>query len=88
MRKKHIQFSKILTATFAIVMFPVSAYVVWRCLELAEIAIKNGFTGALPYVTAIVGFVEAAISVVLGFYYKNSEREKVARAKYNIKQDY
>lgn len=33
----------------------------------------------MPYVTAIVGFVETAVVAVLGFYYDNSMKEKVAR---------
>lgn len=85
---KKIQYSKILTTVFAAVMFPLSVYVVWRCLELAELAILSGFTGALPYITAIVGFVEAAVMVVLKAYYTNSEKEKVARAQYGQMKDY
>ncbi len=85
-----IQFSKILTAVFAVVMLPMSGYVIVRCLHLAQMAIENGFTGALPYVTAIVGFVEASVAVVLGFYYDNSKKEKIALAQYSVgrKQDY
>lgn len=86
--KKHIQYSKILTSVFAAIMLPISVYVIIRCLALAELAISTGFTGALPYVTAIIGFVEAAVIIVLGCYFKNSEREKVALAQNNIKRDY
>ncbi len=87
--KNHIQYSKILTGAFAAVMLPVSVYVIWRCLNLAEMAIERGFTGALPYVTAIVGFVQASVTAVLGFYYANSKAEKVARlhGEYNYKRD-
>ena len=87
MKKRHIQFSKILTGVFASVMLPVSIYVIYQCISLAELAISNGFTGALPYITAIIGFVESSVTIVLGFYYKNSEREKVALAQYG-KRDY
>lgn len=85
-----IQFSKILTAVFAVVMLPISGYVIVRCLDLAQLAIESGFTGALPYVTAIVGFVEASVTIVPGFYYDNSKKEKVALAQYSAgrKQDY
>ena len=85
-----LQFSKIITAVYAMVMFPLSAYVVVRCLNLAQLAITLSFTGALPYVTAIVGFVEAALTVVLGCYFDNSKKEKVAKARYgsNQKVDY
>lgn len=77
--RRYIQFSKIVTGCFAAVMFPMSAYTIRKCLYLAELAILNNFTGSLPYITAIVGFVQAAVTVVLGFYFKNSEKEKVAR---------
>lgn len=77
--RRWIQFSKILTGCFAAVMLPVSAYTIWKCLNLAELAILHDFNGSLPYLTAIIGFVQAAVAVVLGFYYKNSEKEKVAR---------
>lgn len=89
-KPKYIQYSKILTGVFAAVMLPVSVYVIVRCLNLAEMAIQVGFSGALPYVTAIVGFVEASVTAVLGFYYQNSKAEKVAKLKNgnSYKQDY
>lgn len=82
---KKIQYSKIITSAFAMVMFPTSVYVIVKCLALAELAISTGFTGALPYVTAIVGFVEGSVAIVLRAYYKNSEKEKVARAQYGTR---
>ena len=85
--KEKIQFSKILTGAFAAVMLPFSAYVVVRCLDLAEMAIRMSFNGALPYVTAIVGFVEASVVIVLGCYYDNSKKEKVAKAQFGTKRD-
>lgn len=84
-KKTHVQFSKIVTAVFGGVMLPISVYVIYKCLALAELAINNAFTGALPYVTAIVGFVEASVTVVLGFYFDNSKKEKVARVRYSQK---
>lgn len=87
--KTKIQFSKILTSLFACVMLPASVYVILRCLSLAELAIMHGFTGSLPYITAIVGFVEASVTAVLGFYFDNSKKEKVARyAAGETKRDY
>lgn len=80
--KMYIQFSKLLTALFAAVMLPLAWYVVWRGMALAELAILSGYMGALPYVTAIVGFVQAALAIVLGAYFDNSKKEKVARAQY------
>ena len=77
--KWYIQFSKILTLLFALCMLPLSWYVVDRGLTIAEMAIVSGYMGALPYVTAIVGFVQAALTIVLGAYFDNSKKEKVAR---------
>lgn len=77
--KWYIQFSKILTLLFALCMLPLSWYVVDRGLTIAEMAIVSGYMGALPYVTAIVGFVQAALAIVMGAYFDNSKKEKVAR---------
>jgi len=77
--KWYIQFSKLLTLLFSLFMFPLSWYVVERGLTIAEMAIVSGYTGALPYVTAIVGFVQAALAIVLGAYFDNSKKEKIAR---------
>ncbi len=82
--KWYIQFSKVLTLLFSVVMLPLSWYVVHRGLELAELAIASGYMGALPYVTAIVGFVEIVTGCVLGAYFDNSKKEKVARAQYGV----
>ena len=81
-----IQFSKIITTVYAAIMIPLSTYVIIRCLNLAQLAITMSFTGALPYVTAIVGFVEAALTIVLGCYFDNSKKEKVAKARYGTNQ--
>ena len=77
--KWYIQFSKIITLLYSMVMFPLSWYVVDRGLTIAEMAIVSGYMGALPYVTAIVGFVQASLTIVLGAYFENSKKEKVAR---------
>lgn len=84
-KRRHVQFSKILAGCFAASMVPVSVYVIYRCLSLAELAIVQDYTGALPYLTAVVGFVEAAVTIVLGFYFGNSKAEKVAKAQYGYR---
>ena len=80
-RVPKVQFSKILTGFVALTMYPVSIYVIVKCLGLAEMAIDQGFTGSLPYITAIIGFVEAAITIIMACYFDNSKAEKVARYK-------
>lgn len=77
--KWYIQFSKIITLLFSLFMLPLAWYVVDRGLTIAEMAIVSGYMGALPYVTAIVGFVQVSLAVVLGAYFDNSKKEKVAR---------
>ena len=77
-KRPKVQFSKILTGFIAMTMYPVSIYVIVECLGLAKLAIEQGFTGSLPYITAIVGFVEAAITIVMACYFDNSKAEKVA----------
>ena len=74
--KRHIQFSKIITAAFSVFMLPTSVYVVWKCLEIAEHAVACQFSGALPYVTAIIGFVEGTIATIYALYHSNSKTEK------------
>lgn len=85
--KWYIQFSKIITLLYSMVMFPLSWYVVDRGLTIAEMAIVSGYMGALPYVTAIVGFVQASLAIVLGAYFDNSKKEKVARIDAAAKRD-
>lgn len=85
--KWYIQFSKIITMLYSMVMFPLSWYVVDRGLTIAEMAIVSGYMGALPYVTAIVGFVQASLAIVLGAYFDNSKKEKVARIDAAAKRD-
>ena len=90
--KKHIQFSKIITAAFSVFMLPTSVYVVWKCLEIAEHAVACQFSGALPYVTAIIGFVEGTIATVYALYHSNSKAEKkvgatIGRPSVNITQE-
>ncbi len=85
-KKTYIQFSKILAGFISLTMVPFSFYVIWRCLTLAELAITENYLGALPYLTAVVGCVEAAITAVLGFYFSNSKAEKVANAQYGKRE--
>ena len=89
--KKHIQFSKIITAAFSVFMLPTSVYVVWKCLQIAKLAVEMSFSGALPYVTAIIGFVEGTIATIYALYHSNSKAEKkvgatIGRPSVNIAQ--
>lgn len=44
-------------------------------LALCGMAILHGFDGALPYLTALIGALQAVTAVVLSAYYKKSTME-------------
>ncbi len=50
------------TATYA---------VLWFCY----LSITSGFTGALPYLTTLIGALQAATAVILGAYFNKSKAE-------------
>ena len=45
----------------------------WRCWR--GFAIERSFDGALPYLTALIGALQAVTAVVLSAYYKKSTTE-------------
>lgn len=44
-------------------------------LFLCALSIWEGFTGALPYLTTMIGLLEFSLGYVLGHYYKKSTAE-------------
>lgn len=44
-------------------------------LFLCALSVWKGFTGALPYLTTMIGLLEFALGYVLGHYYKKSAKE-------------
>ena len=44
-------------------------------LGLCALAIVRGFEGALPYLTTLIGALQAATGYVLGHYFKKSTQE-------------
>ena len=44
-------------------------------LSLCYLAIRTGFTGSLPYLTALIGALQAAAAVVLAAYFNKSKAE-------------
>lgn len=47
-------------------------------LFLCALSIWKGFTGALPYLTTMIGLLEFSLGYVLGHYYKKSTAENTA----------
>lgn len=47
-------------------------------LFLCALSIWKGFTGALPFLTTMIGLLEFSLGYVLGHYYKKSTAENTA----------
>lgn len=73
--KSKLEFSKwILLFETALV-----AWVSHRVLGFVELAITDGFTGSLPYLTTFISAVWAAYGASVGFYQNKSGRENVKK---------
>lgn len=73
-KPKKIAFSKLIAAG----VLAVDGYATYRVLALCELAIRSDFSGALPYLTALIGALQAATAYILGHYYKKSTAENTA----------
>ena len=90
MRKK-IEFSKIIVLLTILIVYPSTLYLSWRVLELAKMAIDARYTGALPYLTALITPIWAAFATILGFYFnkaKAENKEKIKNNNKSVKRDY
>lgn len=70
MQKKATTSQKI-----AIGALVVDAVATFAVLVLCAFAIYKGFSGALPYLTTLIGALQAVTGVVLSAYYKKSTME-------------
>lgn len=87
MRKK-IEFSKIIVLLTILIVYPSTLYLSWRVLELAQMAIDARYTGALPYLTALITPIWAAFATILGFYFNKAKAENKEKIKNDtIKKD-
>lgn len=80
---KKWEFSKIIVAATILLVYPVVILLSWRVIELAEMAVALKFTGALPYLTAIITPAWAAFATILGFYFnkaKGENKEKIRKS--------
>lgn len=53
----------------------VDAFATFSVLGLCALSIISGFGGALPYLTTLIGALQAVTGVVLSAYYKKSTLE-------------
>lgn len=79
--KKKIEFSKIIIILTILIVYPSVMALSWKVVQLAEMAINLKFTGALPYLTAIITPAWAAFATILGFYFNKAKAENVQKGK-------
>lgn len=59
----------------ALGLLAVDASATYAVLYLCWLSIRLQFTGSLPYLTALIGALQAATAVVLGAYFHKSKAE-------------
>lgn len=84
---KRIETSKLIAYAMILVVFPSVLWLSWRVVGLAELAITMKFTGALPYLTAIITPAWAAFATILAFYFNKAKAENKEKIKQSAKRD-
>jgi len=85
---KRFEFSKVITAVSIVLVYPSVIALSWRVITLAERAIELRFTGALPYLTAIITPAWAAFATILAFYFNKAKAENREKIKNPAKRDW
>ena len=86
MKLPKIEFSKIIVAATILLVYPSVILLSRRVLYLAEMAITLKFTGALPYLTAIITPAWAAFATILAFYFNKAKGENKEKIKASAKK--
>lgn len=86
--KSKFEFSKIIVASTILIVYPSVIALSWKVIELAEMAITLKFTGALPYLTAIITPAWAAFATILGFYFNKAKGENKEKIRIANKRDF
>ena len=84
---KRIETSKLIAYAMILIVFPSVLWLSWRVVGLAELAITMKFTGALPYLTAIITPAWAAFATILAFYINKAKVENKEKIKQSAKRD-
>ena len=84
---KRIETSKLIAYAMILIVFPSVLWLSWRVVGLAELAITMKFTGALPYLTAIITPAWAAFATILAFYFNKAKVENKEKIKQSAKRD-
>ena len=83
MTKKKLEFSKWILLFETVLV----AYVSGRVLGFVELAIADGFTGSLPYLTTFISAVWASYGASVGFYQNKSGKENVKKIEVGAKKN-
>jgi len=78
---KKPEASRVFAYVSVLVLFPGVFVLSWKVVALAELAIVLKFTGALPYLTAIITPAWAAVTTVLCFYFNKAKAENTEKIK-------
>lgn len=70
-KKQKLEFSKIIVLLLSCMVL----FTTWRTVRLTELAVNNGYTGSLPYLTAMTTAVWGAYGTALGFYFNKAKEE-------------
>ena len=72
--KKYFEFSKLVVY----IMLALVAWISYKVIGFAEIAIQTQYTGSLPFLTTMISAVWAACGTVLSFAFnKHKEENKI-----------
>lgn len=69
--KGYLSFSKLLAFAVLFIDYKTTT----ATLDLCYIAVANNYTGSLPYLTALIAFIQAATATVLSFSLNKSKAE-------------
>lgn len=69
--KGYLSFSKLLAFAVLFIDYKTTT----ATLELCYISVANNYTGSLPYLTALIAFIQAATATVLSFSLNKSKAE-------------
>lgn len=84
--KGYLSFSKLLCYGVLLMDYKTTS----ETITLCHIAVANGFSGSLPYLTALIAFLQAMTATVLAFALNKSKAENTAGGivyEANIKRD-
>ncbi len=79
--KKKREFSKLVIAMIVPAITGAVMYITYETLQLAKLAIQYQFSGALPYLVAVITPAWAALTAVVGFYFNKSKAENLEKIK-------